>query len=151
MGIGRDTLYFRYNNYIVKAIDGSEEMCKNAKIYLSDFFDDVEIECIKFEDFKEINEYDGIWACASLLHVKKENLKDVLINIRNALKDNGILYASFKDGNNEIIDEYGRYYNNIDKDKFIDLSNEVNLQTIDYMSNETEETKWNNFILRKRC
>lgn len=43
-------------------------------------------------------EFDGIWACVSLLHVPEEDLQGVLGKLHKALKKNGKLYVAFKYG-----------------------------------------------------
>ena len=53
---------------------------------------------MRFDEMKFIDEFDGVWACASLLHVPNEELPDVLGKLNKALKDSGALYVSFKYG-----------------------------------------------------
>ena len=55
--------------------------------------------------------FHGIWACASLLHINKRYLINVIKNISSNLEDNGVFYMSFKYGEDEYIDEKGRYFN----------------------------------------
>ena len=88
-GSGRDSKYFLDNGYNVDSVDGSLELCNLATKYLNK-----EVICMKFEDLDVVDKYDGVWACSSLLHVKKEELKNILVKIRNSLKLNGILYVS---------------------------------------------------------
>ena len=90
-GSGRDSKYFIDNGYKVKAIDGSVEMCKLASEYINQ-----KVECMKFEELEDIDIYDGIWACSSILHVEKEKLPSILNKMINALKVDGIIYACFK-------------------------------------------------------
>lgn len=92
-GSGRDSKYFLDNGYKVKAIDGSIEMCKLASKYINQ-----EVTCMKFDELNDINTYDGIWACSSILHIEKENLSNILIKMISSLKVNGIIYTSFKIG-----------------------------------------------------
>ena len=49
-------------------------------------------------ELDEVDAYDGIWACASLLHVRPEELPDVLASAARALEEKGVLYCSFKFG-----------------------------------------------------
>lgn len=95
-GSGRDSKVFCDLGYRVTAFDASEEICKFASEYLGQ-----EVECRRFEDVAETDCYDGIWASASLLHVPKKELSDVLGKLHMALKADGILYASFKYGETE--------------------------------------------------
>ena len=112
-GSGRDSKYFLNKGYKVKAMDGSKEMCKLASKYINQ-----EVICMNFEELKDINTYDGIWACSSILHVEKENLSNILNKMINGLKFNGIIYTSFKIGERFEIKE-GKYYNYLTKNEMI--------------------------------
>ena len=95
-GSGRDSLYFINQGYQVTAIDASEELCKLAEAYIGQ-----PVLCLKFQDITFENTFDGIWACASLLHVPSLELEQVLSCLKRALKQGGLLYASFKYGDFE--------------------------------------------------
>lgn len=95
-GSGRDSKFFMESGYRVVALDGSKEMCRQASAYLGQ-----EIQCRRFEEIDEKEVYDGIWACASLLHVPYELLPKVIARLITALVDGGVLYASFKYGEEE--------------------------------------------------
>lgn len=95
-GSGRDTKYFLSQGYNVIAIDGSEEMVKCAGDFTG-----IDVEQQFFQDISYQNEFDGIWSCASLLHVPKNNIQTVFNKFINALKTDGIWYMSFKYGENE--------------------------------------------------
>ena len=95
-GSGRDSKFFMESGYRVVALDGSKEMCRQASAYLGQ-----EVQCRLFEEIDEKEVYDGIWACASLLHVPYELLPKVIARLITALVDGGVLYASFKYGEEE--------------------------------------------------
>ncbi|MEZ0537674.1 class I SAM-dependent methyltransferase [Caldicellulosiruptoraceae bacterium PP1] len=116
-GSGRDTKYFLDKGYDVVALDGSIEMVK-----LSSEYTGRKTLYMKFEDIDFHEEFDGIWACASLLHVSRSNIDNIFKKIYNALKKDGILFASFKYGNKE---EYrnGRFFNYYDQESFTLLIN----------------------------
>lgn len=61
----------------------------------------IEVRQQSFYELNESEKYDGIWACASLLHCDRNSLVEVLRCIFNALKPNGICYMSFKYGNTD--------------------------------------------------
>ena len=90
-GSGRDTKYFMEQGFQVDAIDGSEELCKLASDYTG-----ILVKNMLFQDLNEKEKYDAIWACSSILHLTKEELRDVLVKMAAALKPDGILYISFK-------------------------------------------------------
>lgn len=97
-GSGRDSKAFKKHGYSVVAIDASREMCRLASELL-----DQEVWQMRFDEIAFDAEFDGIWACASLLHVPIEELSGILDKLRKSLKKSGILYASFKYGEGERI------------------------------------------------
>lgn len=148
-GSGRDSKFFLDKGFIVDSIDGSQELCMLASKYIGQ-----EVKCMTFEELNEREKYDGIWACSSLLHVKKEEFKNILKKIRDALKVNGILYISLKSGVGEEV-KSGRYFNYLTYKDFMDIINNVgNFEELDFFEtnssiNKDEDKIWNNFILRK--
>lgn len=103
-GSGRDSKAFADLGYYVTAMDASPKICAEAEKVLGQT-----VLCQSFEELDMENMFDGIWACASLLHVPKEEILDVLYRLKRALKEDGILYASFKYGDGEVIRQ-GRYF-----------------------------------------
>ncbi|GAA5100761.1 class I SAM-dependent methyltransferase [Wohlfahrtiimonas larvae] len=92
-GSGRDALYFKNIGFSVDAFDYSENLVQFAKEKTG-----LDIQHKSFYDLDSVNEYDGIWACASLLHCERSRLIEVVQKIVDALKINGICYMSFKYG-----------------------------------------------------
>lgn len=145
-GSGRDMIYFKSLGYEVEGIDTSLEFVKNMK---NRGFD-VSLMSVTKLNFKNI--YDGLWACASLLHIKREELEETILRCINALKDNGILYCSFKYGNKEI-EKDNRYFNYINEEIINDIANKNGLNIIDlYQSNDVRtirnNEKWINIIFK---
>ena len=68
-----------------------------------------------FEELNDQNIYDGIWACASILHLSKSDLFLVFHKMNKALKENGIIYTSFKYGEFEG-ERNGRYFTDFTED-----------------------------------
>lgn len=92
-GSGRDTKYFLKKGYNVTAIDGSKELCMKASKLTG-----IDIKHMLFQDINFDNRFDGIWACACLLHLSKEDLIEVINKLKVAMTSNGVLYVSFKYG-----------------------------------------------------
>lgn len=92
-GSGRDSFILIKHGFRVEAFDASEEMCKRASDLIGQ-----RVRLCRFEELDYSNRFDGIWACASLLHVTRKVMPEVLRRIHKALKEKGILYASFKKG-----------------------------------------------------
>lgn len=95
-GSGRDSKHFLSAGFSVTPIDGSHELCKKAEELLG-----IPVRCMRFQEIDYHEEFDGAWACASLLHVPKAEMPDVIGRISEALKPNGVFYASFKYGDSE--------------------------------------------------
>ena len=106
-GSGRDSLMFIQKGYRVEAFDGSSEMCRLASEHTGQ-----EVKHMLFQDIDFKEEFDGIWASASLLHVPSQELKDVLVKLFQSLKSGGTFYASFKYGDFEG-ERNGRYFHNL--------------------------------------
>lgn len=81
------------------------KICKEAERLIKR-----KVICIRFEELQFQQEFDGIWACASLLHVPYEEISGVLKRLREALKEDGILYASFKYGKGMRMDQNRIFY-----------------------------------------
>lgn len=92
-GSGRDSRVFMQHGYSVVAFDASTEMCRMASELIGQ-----EVLLMRFDEMKFENQFDGIWACSSLLHVPNEELPEILGKMRKALKTIGTMYVSFKYG-----------------------------------------------------
>lgn len=148
-GSGRDTKYFLEQGYNVEAIDGSAELCKLAGEYTG-----IKVKNILFQELSEVDKYDGIWACSSILHLPVGELDEVMRKMMIALKKNGIIYTSFKYGT-FAGERNGRYFTDMTEEVFavflsgIDgLKIEEQWITSDVRPGRGEE-KWLNLILRK--
>ena len=148
-GSGRDTKYFFEQGYNVEAIDGSAELCKLAGEYTG-----IKVKNILFQELSEVDKYDGIWACSSILHLPVGELDEVMKKMVIALKKNGIIYTSFKYGT-FAGERNGRYFTDMTEEVFavflsgIDgLKIEEQWITSDVRPGRGEE-KWINLILRK--
>jgi len=106
-GAGRDTRFFIENGYIVIAFDASIGMVRKCLEYPHAY-------CIH-RSFSEIafnEEFDGVWACASLLHLPFEDAKAAVAKLSTALKPKGVMFVSVKSGkgNSWLKDRYFQYY-----------------------------------------
>lgn len=149
-GSGRDTKYFLARDFNVDAIDGSIELCKIASEYTN-----IKVRHMYFNELSIVNKYDGIWACSSILHLSLDDLVDVFKRMSKALKDEGIIYTSFKYGDFSG-ERNGRFFTDMTEDSFAKLiANVENLKveeqwiTADVRPQRGNE-KWLNLILRKK-
>ena len=146
-GSGRDSSYFKNKGYEVVSIDPIKDFCDNAKSIGLDNVIQMSIEDIEYN-----NEFDAIWACASLLHLKSNKLVDVFNKCYKALKDNGVMYVSFKYGGFEgVIDD--RYFTYLTEETFTNIINQTNFKIDKLWINEDKlnrDIKWLNVIIKKQ-
>ena len=149
-GAGRDTKYFLSRGYQVDAVDGSEQLCRIASEYTG-----IKVRQMLFQELDEKEKYDGIWACASILHLPKKQLREVLENMYAALKSEGWIYISFKYGEFEG-ERNGRYFTDFTTDTFKEFIHDMHGLKIeehwiigDVRPGRGEE-KWLNLLLQKK-
>ena len=147
-GSGRDALAFKNMGYQIEAMDYSAELVKQASDLTG-----IEVRLQSFYDLDEINTYDGIWACASLLHCERHRLVDVLQRMIQSLKANGVIYMSFKYGDQDR-EKDGREFTDLNEQQageLLDHFNQVSLAkqwiSIDKRPDRTEQ--WLNLLWKK--
>lgn len=151
-GSGRDSKYFLEKGYTVRAIDGSESLCKLASEYIGQ-----KVECMKFDELSDESKYDGIWACSSILHVERANLPDILQKMIIALKEDGVIFTSFKIGDKEIVQD-GKYYNYITKAILEDMLRQVDppAEIVEYHESgmrknvDRPTATWGSYLIKKK-
>lgn len=148
-GPGRDTRAFKAAGYDVEGMDPSPAMVRLARNYAQ-----APVRTRRAQDLDATEAYDGIWACASLLHVPLTDLPDVFSRIARALRADGILYASFKHGPTERTVD-GCHFTDMNETRLLDcISHAVELQvvdiweTVDVRPERSGET-WLNVLLRR--
>ena len=92
-GPGRDARRFREMGFDVTAMDASAEMVRLAGERTG-----LRVRHQTFQDLDDEATFDGVWACASLLHVPRAEMPGVLERLSRALRPAGALYVSFKHG-----------------------------------------------------
>ena len=149
-GSGRDSKYFDEKGYDVVALDPSPAMCAQTRALVH-----IPVYEMRAEEMLFSNEFGGVWACASLLHVPREKQKNVLHRIATALKNEGILYASWK---------YGTQDRTVDGKKYVDMNDLLIYETIKEVPeihivkmwttkdvrNEYSTQKWLNALFQKK-
>ena len=148
-GSGRDTLYFASRGYQVTAFDASP-----ALVDLATKLTGQEVLNLSFQDLAFEDQFNGIWACSSLMHVPLDEMHDAIFRLSRAMKVDGILYASFKYGTGEH-DRNGRHFVDLDEDgcdELIKLHPEFAVircwKTSDLRPGKSNE-KWLNLLVRK--
>lgn len=149
-GSGRDAKAFLVAGYQITAIDGSEGCCRLAGDYIGQ-----PVLCQTFDELDFDQAFDGIWACASLLHVPYAELTEIFRKVARALRPGGFLYASFKYGDFEG-ERNGRYFTDLDEERLAMLIAPVaGLEVVEtFVTGDVRDgrggEKWLNVIGRKK-
>ncbi|MCR4717637.1 MAG: class I SAM-dependent methyltransferase [Lachnospiraceae bacterium] len=147
-GSGRDSKILIENNFEVTLLDASSELAELADIYTG-----VEPLVMDMRDMDFDSVFDGIWACASLLHLPKDDMKDMLRKISDALKEGGICYLSVKKGDFEGFRQE-RYYSDYEPLELKMLLEDVgSFEDIEIWENEDariEGQEWVNALIKKK-
>ena len=148
-GSGRDSRAFLQAGYLVDPIDGSEKLCRLAEKNIGR-----PVRQMYFKDLNARDQYDGVWACASVLHLNKEDIINVFQLMETALKPTGYVYTTFKYGTFEGM-RNKRYFTDVNEEGLKDIVSEVpalhiirHWITSDVRVNRSNE-KWLNAILQK--
>jgi SAM-dependent methyltransferase len=148
-GSGRDSLRFKQHGYEVEAFDASSEMCRLASALI-----DQPVHLKTFDDVNWVSEFDGIWACASLLHVRRDSIDSVLEKLCRALRPNGAVFVSFKLRDEEW-EQDGRFFNGYSEDSFRGLIEHhtaflpQSMWVSDDARPERRDEKWLNVLLQR--
>ena len=148
-GSGRDIKAFLERGFDVVGFDASDEMVKKARQLTKGV-----VLKAKFADVAWEDEFDGLWACASLLHVPVNNIPHVLQKLWRTLRKSSPFFMSFKYGDRQY-EKDGRIFQNF-TEKTIEpiLTNieDLNLRkmwrTVDKRKNRSDEF-WLNIIVDK--
>lgn len=148
-GSGRDSKVFIDAGYKVTAIDLSPVLANVASEYIGQ---KVIVQDMRTIDYEE--QFIGIWACASLLHLSEKDIFETIKKCKRALKKDGILYLSFKVGEMNYVKD-GRNFTVFTEDKFLDFIKNINFyEKITFETDDVrvgrENEKWLNVILKKK-
>ena len=149
-GSGRDSKAFIKAGYDVVAVDGSEALCKSASELIGQ-----DVICSTFQDYSPNVQFDGIWACATLLHLEKNDIHDVVSKLSRNLNKGGCFYMSFKYGDHSG-ERNGRFFTDMTKESLIELLEDVTELSLeeDYITSDVRpgrsDEKWLNVIYKRK-
>lgn len=147
-GSGRDAKVLMENNFEVTLLDASSELAELADIYTG-----VEPLVMDMREIDFDSVFEGIWACASLLHLPKDDMPDMLRKLCDALKVNGVLYISVKKGDYEGFRQE-RFYSDYEASELEMLLRDVGgFEDIKIWENDdsrVEGQQWVNAFARKK-
>lgn len=112
-GSGRDAVFYSKHGCSVTALEPSEGLCERLSTI---FHGDVVNSAI--QDYEPSEPFDGLWACASLLHLERCDIINFFSRLNKFMKSGSILYCDFKTGIKTGFDEKGRFFTNFDEELF---------------------------------
>lgn len=148
-GSGRDTIVLEESGFYVTPMDGSEEMCKLAEINT-----DQEVLQMTYDEMEFDDVFDGIWACAALVHLTDDEMREIMKKLIQALKADGILYFSVHKGDRDGIYN-GRYFRDYTRKELSDLMEEfpelelINMWTTQDARSGKSDGQWLNVLAKK--
>lgn len=149
-GSGRDLRAFRERGFSAIGIDASRALVEIAQRHSGAI-------CLvrRFEKIDWHSCFDGVWACASLLHAPKSKLVDILQRLRDALKFGGAMYISVREGVGERVLPDGRYFSDYSATEFERIISAagglvvLESWTTSDVSPEARDIRWLNFLLQR--
>ena len=149
-GSGRDVCYFQRQGYQATALEPSKNLCREIRKVFSG-----EIVCSDIQNYRPTERYDGIWACASLIHLQEEEVLQFFERIDRYLNDDGIVYASGKSGISTGEVEDGRFFLEFTEqlvEKILTVNKQLQLEQLWYTEDVSGRRgfRWLNVVLRLR-
>ena len=149
-GSGRDSLYFLEHCYQVTAIDAAKNLAQLAEDLIAQ-----PVLKMKLQDLDYKSKFNGIWACASLLHLQSDKMQQVLKKFAAALVTEGIIYISLQYGEGEEF-KNGRFFNYYTEKSWLKLMQEIEelevlkLWKTDDKREDRSGKRWLNVLLQKK-
>lgn len=148
-GSGRDLKYFSERVYQAIGLEPSRELAAFAEKHSGQ-----QVICRTIQDTGWRDAFDGIWCCASLLHVPKDDLGAVFKKLAIALRDQGVMYVSFKYGESEE-ERNGRFFTDLTEESlaaYVAACSELTIEKT-WLTKDArpgrESEQWLNAILKK--
>ena len=146
-GACRDAYFFGQNGIQVYPIDASDKLARVVKEKL-----EINIQVMDMSDISFTEEFELVWASASVLHLPKHEAKDVIKKCYNALKSNGLFYISVKTKQDEEFSNGERYFSYYEKDELAELLRPIGFveKSLWYNCDSLgRPTIWLNFVVQK--
>lgn len=149
-GGGYDALSLIELGFDVTLVDGSAGLAREAEKRTGRL-----VRVLRFEELDYEGDFDAIWAAASLLHVRSDVLPEVMRRVARALVPSGLIFASFKEADQDWHDGRGRYFAAMSSDRLRSLAECAGfvvgtIERSKALSYDGRETTWLAMTARKR-
>ena len=124
-GGGRDVVAFVQRGFDVIGLDASETLAELAQKK-----NGIQVITADMAEWIADEPYDGIWCCASLLHLNDEGAHSFFENLRHNLRSGGAIYISVKSGIETGYDEKGRYMRNFTEAELRSLMEQAGIRIV---------------------
>jgi ubiquinone/menaquinone biosynthesis C-methylase UbiE len=161
-GPGHDSYIFAELGFEVTGLDYSNEMIRRAK-ELKDIKNKptfVVGDMTKLTEYFSQNQFDAIWASASLLHIPPEDLPPTLQGMTDIAQPEAVVYVGLKGGSGTVLvdeDKLGksmqREFTLWTKESFLEQAKPYGWTLTDFSSREGsifmgQPTQWLNFFFK---
>lgn len=148
-GSGRDSKQFLDAGFNVVALEPSAKLANHLRK-----IDSLDVINNPVEAVEDVSTYDGIWACASLLHLDAIRILEAMRRLTLALKPGGYFYVSIKDGKGTRIAADGRTFHDMSADELAQLVRDAGLSVVEFWRSPNKgpgrnQADWHNIIARK--
>ena len=149
-GSGRDVKWFIDHGYDAYGLDASEQLTRIACKRLQ-----IPLELGAIEDWFAEDPFDGLWCCASIMHLDEEDIEQFFSNLKSNLKPGGVLFMSVKSGIATGTDSCGRYFKDFEESYIHELlagHPELSLKELWYTEDKLSRDKfrWLNVLIMRK-
>lgn len=148
-GSGRDLRYFSERGYQASGVDASAALVELARSHSN-------APCLvgRLEELEFDHSFEAVWACASLLHIPRSMIADVLFRLHRAIARNGVIFASVQEGTGERLTLDGRFFTFYQRKEFAHLVEAASFVLIDVWESEdvlqdSRQIRWINVLARR--
>lgn len=147
-GAGRDLRAFKAAGFEAEGIEPAPALARIARE-----FSGCPVSVTTIDKLEANGKFDGVWACASLLHLRVAELPEALARIRRALRDPGIFFMSMQRGAGENAAPDGRFYCLYEESEILDAVNGQGFVPLDVWESgdalpERQAIRWINLLAR---
>lgn len=147
-GAGRDLMAFRAAGCEAEGLEPAPKLAELARAHSGCVVHVGKVENMHFQAV-----FDGIWACASLLHLSPYEFPIGLSAISRALKKSGVLFLSMQRGTFDRVLPDGRFYALYERDRLLSIVGSAGFDPVDvWETGDTlpgrAEIRWINVLAR---